>query len=123
MDDPELATIVESQLVHGPCGPVYPNAPCIVNDKCSKGFPKRRREPTVLAENLYPEYARLNDDITWSNRNRKLIFNTRFVVPFNAFLTKKDSAHINVEIARRVHSIKYLVKYIYKGSDRATLAL
>ncbi|POS86231.1 hypothetical protein EPUL_003290 [Erysiphe pulchra] len=100
-EDPELATIIKSQLVHGPCGPAYPNAPCMRNGKCSKCYLKRWCETTVFAENSYPEYARPNDGVTWTNRNGNFAFDNRWVVPYNAFLTKKYSAHINVEIAHR----------------------
>jgi Helitron helicase-like domain at N-terminus len=42
----ELTKIVQSTMVHGPCGADYPKAPCMVrqspNDplRCSKRFPK-----------------------------------------------------------------------------------
>lgn len=46
----------------------------------------------------------------------------RWVVPYNAYLTKKYSAHINVEASKGVHAIKYSTRYFNKGSDRAILA-
>ncbi|POS84862.1 hypothetical protein EPUL_002983 [Erysiphe pulchra] len=51
------------------------------------------------------------------------MFDNRWVVPYNPYLTKKYKAHINVEISCGVNAIKYLAKYVYKGSDRATLAV
>lgn len=41
----------------------------------------------------------------------------------NLYLLKKYGAHTNVEIAKGVHVIKYLAKYVYKGKNRATLAI
>ncbi|POS83962.1 hypothetical protein EPUL_005887, partial [Erysiphe pulchra] len=120
-DDPELAAFVKTHLTHGPCGPDFPNVPCMRDGKCSKGFPKRWCERTVLAENSYPEYARPNNGITWASE--RFTFDNRWVVPFNPYLTKKYSAHINVEVAHGIQAIKYLAKYVYKGSDRASLAL
>ncbi|POS81943.1 hypothetical protein EPUL_005920, partial [Erysiphe pulchra] len=120
-DDPELAAFVKTHLTHGPCGPDFPNAPCMRDGKCSKGFPKRWCERTVLAENSYPEYARPNNGVTWGSE--RFTFDNRWVVPFNPYLTKKYSAHINVEVAHGIQAIKYLAKYVYKGSDRASLAL
>src|SRR5438045_612709 len=35
----------------------------------------------------------------------------------------KYNAHINVEICSSILSIKYLYKYVYKGHDRAIIAL
>ncbi|POS84833.1 hypothetical protein EPUL_005177 [Erysiphe pulchra] len=93
-NDPELAAIVKSLLVHGPCGPEFPNAPSMRDRKCSKGFPKRFCEQTTMMKYSYPEYAQ----------------------PDNEY-----KAHINVEIAGGVRAIKYLAKYVYKGSDWATL--
>ncbi|POS82240.1 hypothetical protein EPUL_005446, partial [Erysiphe pulchra] len=120
-DDPELAEIVKKQLTHGPCGPGFPNAPCYRDGKCSKGYPKPFCETTILADNSYPVYARPNNGITWGND--QFTFDNRWVVPYNPYLTKKYGAHINVEVAKGVHAIKYLAKYVYKGSDRASIAV
>ncbi|POS81847.1 hypothetical protein EPUL_006717, partial [Erysiphe pulchra] len=78
-------------------------------------------EATILGENSYPEYARPNNGVTWEKNG--FVFDNRWVVPYNPFLTKKYNAHINVEVAQGINAIKYMAKYIYKGSDRATLEL
>ena len=39
---------VSTCLMHGPCGPGYPNAPCMKIGKCSKHYPKEFREETLL---------------------------------------------------------------------------
>ncbi|POS81964.1 hypothetical protein EPUL_006377, partial [Erysiphe pulchra] len=98
IDDPELAEIVKTHMVHGPCGPNYRNSPCFRDGKCSKGYPKRWCENTILSENSYPEYARPNNGVTWERNG--FTIDTRWV---------------------GVHAIKYMAKYVYKGSDRATL--
>jgi hypothetical protein len=120
-NDPELAAIVKSLLVHGPCGPEFPNAPCMRDGKCSKGFPKRFCDETTMVDNSYPEYARPDNGVRWGSE--RFMFDNRWVVPHNPYLTKKYKAHINVEITGGVRAIKYLAKYVYKGSDRATLAV
>ncbi|POS82416.1 hypothetical protein EPUL_003749, partial [Erysiphe pulchra] len=97
-DDPKLAEIVKKQLTHGHCGPGFPNAPCYRDGKSAKGYPKPFCETTILADNSYPVYSRTKNGITWCG------------------------AHINVEVAKGVHAIKYLAKYVYKGSDRASIA-
>ena len=47
----------------------------------------------------------------------------RWIIPYSPYLTAKYCAHINVEICASVKSVKYIHKYIYKGSDRTTLRL
>ena len=59
--DPELYGLVTTCLMHGPCGLNNPSAPCMVDGKCSKNFPKEFSEHTTLAENGYPLYQRRNN--------------------------------------------------------------
>ena len=40
---------VSKCLMHGPCGPSFPNAPCMKDGYCSKGYPKAFTEVTHLA--------------------------------------------------------------------------
>ena len=43
-------------------------------------------------------------------------------MPHNLFLATKYNAHINVEISNTIGAVKYLYKYVYKGSDKATFS-
>jgi hypothetical protein len=52
---PEL---YETVMLHGPCGPANPNAPCMKDGKCSKGYPKPFAETTTTDSNEYPIYRR-----------------------------------------------------------------
>lgn len=54
--DPLLYEIVITCMIHGPCGVDNPRAPCMVNDICSKGYPKVFVEETILDGNEYPIY-------------------------------------------------------------------
>lgn len=47
----------------------------------------------------------------------------RWVIPHNFYLVTKYDAHINVEICLGVQAIKYLHKYITKGSDKSQVKL
>ena len=45
------------------------------------------------------------------------------IVSYNPYLSLRYQAHINVEVCASVKAIKYIHKYIYKGSDRTALQL
>ena len=51
--DDELLELIKKLMVHTPCGAQRPNAPCMVNGRCSKGFPKPFREQTIVSEDSY----------------------------------------------------------------------
>jgi hypothetical protein len=46
-----------------------------------------------------------------------------WVVPHNVYLLTKYDAHINVEVYNNICAIKYLLKYVYKGHDCATIEI
>ena len=46
-----------------------------------------------------------------------------WIVPYNPILCLKYDSHINVEAVYSVMAVKYLYKYITKGSDRVMLHL
>jgi hypothetical protein len=47
------------------------------------------------------------------------VFDNRWVVPYNPYLTMRYKCHINVEVCSSITAVKYLYKYVYKGHDRA----
>ena len=51
-------------MVHGPCGLLNNNSPCMVNGACSKHYPKEFNNGTVLNVNGYPLYHRPDDGRT-----------------------------------------------------------
>jgi len=129
----ELLGVIHSCMIHGPCSPEFPNAPCSISNgntgpkSCSKHFPKPFIKETLVQGNGYPEYRRRNNgqssEIPIRNEPRGATFlvDNRWVVPHNPYLSWKYQAHINVEVGASVQAIKYIYKYIYKGSDQATM--
>ena len=94
--------------IHGPCGSINPQATCMINNKCSKHFPKPYSEYTHEEENGYPVYQRRNDGTHVILRNTNI--DNSWIVPYNLFLSTKYNAHINVEICTTVKAVKYLYK-------------
>ncbi|KAJ2941595.1 hypothetical protein O0L34_g14649 [Tuta absoluta] len=127
-DDPVLHRIVKSNMIHGPCGLTNTNSPFMKDDGCTKKFPKRFVNETVTGEDGYPTYRRrspteggFSTEITV--RGQTVQVDNRWVVPFSPVLSRTFETHINVESCTSVESIKYICKYVNKGSDQATFAV
>ena len=119
--EPELYGIIKGCMIHGPCGNLNNNCPCMQDGKCSKNFPKAFNNGTVVNVDGYPSYSRPDNGRTVRVRNIDL--DNRWVVPYNPFLCKKYAAHINLEACVSIKSVKYLYKYIYKGYDTAHIEI
>ena len=123
--NPILFNIVTKHMLHGPCGLLNRACPCMINNKCSKQFPKDFCTETLVPQDGYPIYQRRspeNGGISFVSEGGMTIDN-RWVVPYNPFLTKKYNAHINIEICNTVQVLKYLFKYVYKGHDKTSVSL
>ena len=126
--DPMLFKLVGKNMIHGPCGAVNSNSSCMVNGKCSKRFPKELIKETRTGVDGYPLYRRSKPteggyttkiNVSKYNTNTEIEVDNRWVVPYNPLLLKMFEAHINVEWCHSVKSIKYICKYVHKGSDQA----
>jgi hypothetical protein len=51
------------------------------------------------------------------------MLDNRWVLPYNLYLVCTFNCHFNVEACSNIKSVKYLFKYIYKGHDRASVAV
>ncbi len=130
--NPELHEIVTTQMVHGPCGTVNPLSPCMESSAggkiCGKDFPKQFKESTSINPNGYPLYRRRAPEDGGRTHNttvkgQQFTIDNRWIVPYNPFLSLKYKAHLNVEIVTSVECVKYIYKYICKGSDRVVIKL
>ena len=118
--DPQLHKLVGEHMVHGPCGDLNPNCPCMFHPKCrgkcSKQFPFPYCEETQVETDGYPMYSRPSNGpvFEWIKRNDKFYRNidSRWIVPYNPFLLRKYQSHINVQTACSVKSVKYIYKVI-----------
>ncbi|XP_018368319.1 PREDICTED: uncharacterized protein LOC108764532, partial [Trachymyrmex cornetzi] len=87
-----LHNVVMKHMIHGPCGDW-----CLINNKCSKHFPKQFQSETIMDEDGYPQYCRRNDELFYERPGRYIV-NNRYVVPYNPTLLLLFNSHINVEI-------------------------
>ncbi len=121
VSNPALYEGVAQHMMHGPCGRLNPGSPCMKDGKCSKRFPKPFCSETRTDDKGYPQMLRRDNGRTVLRSRVEL--DNRWVVGYNPYLLCKYNCHINVEICSTVTSIKYLYKYVYKGSDRARVAI
>ncbi|XP_015925245.2 uncharacterized protein [Parasteatoda tepidariorum] len=127
--DQELFDIVTTNMIQCPRGSLNMMSPCTDKGKCTKRFPKPSQTDTITNIDGYPSYRRRDVDngsqsyeLRLSNGVRVDIYN-RWVVPYSPLLCKTYKAHINVELFSSVKSIKYLCKYVNKGSGKAIFAV
>ncbi|XP_057664480.1 uncharacterized protein LOC130898900 [Diorhabda carinulata] len=124
--DQELFDIVTKHMIHGPCGAFNMTSPCMENGKCKKNFPKPHTNDTITDIDGYPMYRRRSTEngghtftMRLPNFPNQVEFDNQWVVPYSPLLSKTYKAHINVELCSSVKSIKYICKYVNKGSDLA----
>ena len=124
-EDPLLFETIKKHMVHGPCGSLNRNSKCMDGGKCTKRYPRKLLQETQTGEDGYPQYRRRSPDdggVTAKLRQSsgcELEIDNSWVVPHNRLLCKLFGAHINVEYCNSVKAIKYICKYVNKGSDRA----
>uniref|UniRef100_UPI0035901195 uncharacterized protein n=1 Tax=Myxine glutinosa TaxID=7769 RepID=UPI0035901195 len=130
--DPELHKMVMAHMIHGPCGHLNQNSPCMRDRKCAKDFPKPFLQSTEQGNDCYPKYRRLKPEdgghigeINMHQLGRQLeqVVSNQWVVPYNPLLLRQFNSHINVEICSSISSIKYITKYVTKGTDQAVFQL
>ncbi|GJY86884.1 DNA helicase [Tanacetum coccineum] len=116
IEDPERYRIISEMMIYGPCGPPEPTAPCMKENKCSKKFPKRYNDTTYFDKDGYAHYHRRQTNVYTTRHGVDL--DNCYIVPYNRELCLTFHAHINVEYCGWAMLIKYLFKYISKGTDK-----
>ncbi|XP_061381633.1 uncharacterized protein LOC133319827 [Danaus plexippus] len=126
--DPHLHDIVTTQMVHGPCGALNPLSPCMTDGKCTKRYPRPLVAETVTGNDGYPVYRRRSKEdngrtIKVKVQNQEIEIGNEFIVPYCPLLSRIFETHVNVESCHSAKSIKYLCKYVTKGSDMAVFGI
>jgi len=81
---PELHKLVCKYMMHGPCGVLNKNYPCMVDGECRFQYPRQFSESTQQGKDSYPIYRRREDGQKVKVRNEWL--DNRWVVPYNPIL-------------------------------------
>jgi len=89
---------------------------------CKYGYPKPFVEETAVLEGACPRYQRKDNGRVFTATDGRTYTN-RDVVPYNPYVTKVQATHVNAECCFSIGSVKYLLKYVYKGHDRASFAI
>ncbi|GFX71444.1 ATP-dependent DNA helicase [Trichonephila clavipes] len=98
------------------------------DEKCTKQYPRDLLAETITGNDGYPLYRRRSTEDDGKSIELKVLNNTidvdnRWVVPYSPLLLKTYNAHINVEYCNSVKAIKYICKYVNKGSDMAVFGV
>ncbi|GFV04882.1 ATP-dependent DNA helicase [Trichonephila clavipes] len=92
-------------------------------------IPKKIVVPdTITGNDGYPLYRRRSVEdggksVVLKVRNIDIEVDNRWIVPYSPLPSKTLKAHINVEYCNSVKSIKYICKYVNKGSDMAVFGV
>ncbi|KAF8088731.1 LOW QUALITY PROTEIN: hypothetical protein N665_0531s0004 [Sinapis alba] len=114
--------LVSKHMIHGPCGVIKPNSPCMEKKVCTKKYPRPYNDYTSIDKSGYVLYHRRKDETSSVVKDGEVMNNTS-VIPHNIDILKKYEAHIKVELCNRTSAVKYMFKYITKGVDKATAVL
>ncbi|XP_050066405.1 uncharacterized protein LOC126555540, partial [Aphis gossypii] len=83
---------------------------------------------TVTGNDGYPVYRRRSKEdngrtIKVKVQNQEIEIGNEFIVPYCPLLSRIFETHANVESCHSAKSIKYLCKYVTKGSDMAVFGI
>nr|GEX25483.1 ATP-dependent DNA helicase PIF1-like [Tanacetum cinerariifolium] len=81
IEDPKGYKVVTDYMLHGPCSVDAKYAPFTTDGKCSKHFPKSILAESVIDEDGYAFYRRMNNKVT--AKKGKFVYDNKHVVPYN----------------------------------------
>ncbi|XP_037926331.1 uncharacterized protein LOC119661182 [Hermetia illucens] len=100
--DPNLHDVVITNMIHGPCGAINPQSPCMVDGNCSKRYPQKLTAETVTDNDGYPLYRRRSPDdsgrtITTKVKRMDFVLDDNWIVPYLPLISKTFKTHCKVE--------------------------
>ncbi|OWZ17966.1 Helitron helicase [Phytophthora megakarya] len=124
--NPELYETAMNGMMYCPCGSQHPKCVCMVDDKCSKGYPKPLVGVTRANVDGYAEGQRCRrppGTLKFKSLEYDNVTANQWVVPFKLYLSRKYNCHINIDICTGITVVKDIYKYVYKGSDKAMFTI
>jgi len=100
--------------------------------KCKCNYPQKLLDVTRSDKNGYSLYRRRSKtnggfqtaiNVKVNDRYKKVNIDNQWIVPYCPLISKIMNAHINVELCSSVVAVKYILKYIHKGSDQAIFSM
>ncbi|XP_062114291.1 uncharacterized protein LOC133825350 [Humulus lupulus] len=58
--DPDGYNVINKYMIHEPCGKLNSNSPCMMQDMCTKHFPKKFNDQMTIDTDGFPVYKRRN---------------------------------------------------------------
>lgn len=104
--DPDLHRIVITNMIHGLCGAINLQSLCMVDDKCSKCYPRKLTAVTITGNDGYPLYRRRSSEdkcrtISTKVKENDFIVDKSWIVPYLPLLSKTFKTHYNVRYCNR----------------------
>ncbi|KAF1756666.1 hypothetical protein GCK72_013120 [Caenorhabditis remanei] len=125
-ENPVLHELVTTLMMHRPCGVHNPKSPCMQkNGSCDKKFPKEFRDTTSTDHDGFSLYRRRDDGrcVEYQIDGQVVPLTNQSVVPYPPWFLTKYKCHINLEVCGAVSAVKYIFKYVYKGTTRACVLI
>ena len=108
--DRDLHDILVKNMIHGPCGELNENSPCMDRGRCTKQYPRLLVPNTITGNDGYPLYGKMSTKDGGKSAiikpgNHYIKVDSQWVVPNSPLLSKTYNAHINVEYCNSVKAI------------------
>ena len=111
--NPLLHHIDLSQNIHGPCGNLNRNSPCVDGGHYTKNCAKQLQDETRVTESSCPLYMRRSPENGGRKHTKRVCgseisVDSSFIVPYNPILFLRYHTHVNVEVVHSVQAVKYI---------------
>ncbi|XP_074288486.1 uncharacterized protein LOC141613642 [Silene latifolia] len=123
-ENPLLYALVKENMIHGPCGKDFPTCPCMIASKCSRNFPKRCIESTMVDDDGTPHVERLRFHLP---DEQSVVFNDEDpidsvidnpTIGMTKFLAWMDCNKSSEEAQQLLYS-QFPTKFVWKQEERA----